>query len=247
METTYINNVRIIVAESIDFWLEYLSVIKVFILKDPTNILILKMPELYKYRLIDPVNICIELEKKIVKAVKKIKGENIGFYSEYHFRIEGQLKTFNEICSEFFINHEAETVIPKVKMIILFLRQELLNLEKLIRSMAACLPEDEIATIDKIFVEGKSKVTKKSETEIPSYMLAGLNSYLKTSTSIKQDQLIKFMVNRATVFLLIKLQESEHLNSLLGFNGNTGINNLAKIAGWRYEIYSASYIFTNGP
>ena len=124
MKDEKVAHIRIIVNESIDFWLEYLSILKIFIEPDPSNILIFQISDVFKYRFTDTIKNCYEIESKIVLKLQEIKAADIKFKND----LERKIRSVNESCTELFLNHEPLTIPPKSRFVVSYLRQELIDL-----------------------------------------------------------------------------------------------------------------------
>lgn len=133
------NNIK----DCVDFWTEYLTILKIFVQPDPSNLLIFQLPEVFKVRFIDTINNCHEMEKTIYKNLIDVKLVDISFFTEYHYELEEQLQTLNKISVEIFLINEPHAIPAKRKYIVSFLQGELLGLGEIIRSMATKLSEDE--------------------------------------------------------------------------------------------------------
>lgn len=129
MKDEKVAHIRIIVNEFIDFWLEYLSILKIFIEPDPSNILIFQISDVFKYRFTDTIKNCYEIESKIVLKLQEIKAADIKFYEEFKNDLERKIRSVNKsYLQELFLNHEPLTIPPKSRFVVSYLRQELIDL-----------------------------------------------------------------------------------------------------------------------
>ncbi|MBK8680399.1 MAG: hypothetical protein IPN31_00500 [Bacteroidetes bacterium] len=231
MEEERIKKIRAIVSESIDFWLEYMSILKIFIEPDPSNALIFVLPESFKYRVINVIENCYKIETEVINSLKSIKVIDIKFYEEFRNDLEKQLDNINKTCYELFINHEPKTIPPKGKFIITYLSQELINLEKLIMSMTLNMPDSIIESIENILYEKKKGVSELKKVDIPPYLISLINSNTdKNEKSINQEQFLSFLRNKAVVFLIYKLQATEIFQAFMGTDEVGYMNLIANVS-----------------
>lgn len=219
------SSIKNIINDSVDFWTEYLTILKIFVQPDPTNLLIFQLPEVFKVRFTDTINNCIELEKTTLNNLIEVKHFDISFYLEYHYDLEAQLQTMNKTSIEIFLNNEPHTIPPKRKFIVSFLQGELVKLGKLIRSMSAKLTETEISEFDRILTYKMKNLKNVIPVDLPPAILNTLKIIDKSGKGFTAEDLLSFMQNKATVFLLYKLKDTETLSALIG-SGEGHINNM---------------------
>lgn len=217
--------VKVIIYNAVDFWAEYLTILKIFVQPDPTNLLIFQLPEVFKVRFTDTINNCIGLEKTIYNNLIEVKPFDISFYLEYHYDLEAQMQTINKTSAEIFLNNDPHTIPPKRKYIVSFLQGELVKLGKLIRSMSAKLTETEISEVDRILTDKMNNLKNVIPVDLPPAILNTLKIIDKSGKGFTPENLLSFMQNKATVFLLYKLKDTETLSALIG-SGEGHINNV---------------------
>jgi len=231
-----LQNIRAIVNESIDFWLEYLSILKIFIEPDPANIFIFQISSLFKNRVVDTINDCQTIESKITSQFEEVKINDFKFYNEFRNELEYQLSELNKHASELFLGHEPNTIPLKRKFIVSYLGTELTNLEKLIRTMACNLPEKEIYDIDSIFIEKKKKATEVTNSEIPKYLLGAVTGIVKKPSNLSSGQFLAFLRNKAVVFLIFKVKDAEFFKVLVDAGEENSISLAADISSGDYSF-----------
>lgn len=230
MEASKIGNIGAIISDSLDFWRQYLGILKIFVEPDPSNVFIYNSPTLIKQHFQDPIDASILIEKNINEAFRAIKFQDVIFYNKFHFDVEFRFASVNKTATGIFFNQEISTILEKKKFIVGFLETDLPILEGLIIDMAKNLSEETANELSSLMKMKRTALTESTVKNYPSYLVTPINVIAAGNLNITPEIISKVVQNRAITFLLLKFQNTEFMQDFLGPDQGHLMNQLAKIS-----------------
>lgn len=230
MEITKINNIGAVISDSLDFWRQYLSILKIFVEPEPSNQFIYNSPALIKQHFQDPIDSSILIEKNINEAFSAIKFQDVIFYNKFHFDVEFRFASMNKTATGIFFNQEISSILEKKMFIVGFLETDLLILEGLIIDMAKNLSEGTANELSNLMKMKWATLTESTLQYSPAYLVTPINVVASGNLNITPEIISKVVQNRAITFLLLKFQNTEFMQDFLGPDQGHLMNQLAKIS-----------------
>lgn len=213
----YYRRVRTVACELLSVWRIFADIEQFIWSDDPTNALAQKLPYLNKKFL--------QIDDEKLKQITDYYNQSIHSLKEIdvvlYFKLENKLFKFNRVITEILqpLIHDKEIEYFKKNTVLIdLLRDNLNDLETVIRDTVNYLPKDETKDINKIIDDHLHELDEPKPEEVPQWLLGQLNSIMPGSMFFESNDFLSFYQNRTIAFILGKMMDTGIYQMLYGEN-----------------------------